>query len=66
MNGFHIQGSHIGLLKLEKYIPLLSSLLVRDDDILLEEVSAALIAFQSDKVVRAIAPYVKKENQKFL
>jgi hypothetical protein len=50
----------IGLLKLEKYIPLLSSLLVRDDDILLEEVSAALIAFQSDKVVRAVAPYVKK------
>ncbi len=50
----------IGLLKFEKYIPLLASLLVRDDDILLEEVSAALIAFQSDEVVRAVEPYVSK------
>jgi SEC-C motif len=47
----------IGLLRLEKYIPVLASLLVRDEDILLEEVSDALTVFQSDDVVRAVAPY---------
>jgi hypothetical protein len=52
----------IGLLKLEKYIPLLSSFLVRDEDILLEEVSDALIAYQSDEVVREVAPFVTKEE----
>ncbi len=50
----------IGLLKLEKHIPLFASLLVRDDDILLEEVAVALIRFQSDEVVKEVAPYLKK------
>ncbi|WP_026565175.1 SEC-C metal-binding domain-containing protein [Bacillus sp. UNC41MFS5] len=52
----------IGLLKLEKHIPLLASLLDRDDDILLEEVSSALIGFQSDEVVQAVEPYLKNSN----
>ncbi|MDQ0201140.1 YecA family protein [Neobacillus ginsengisoli] len=51
-----------GLLKLEKQIPLLASLLVRDDDILLEEAAAALIRFQTDEVVKKVAPYLKKEE----
>ncbi|MCM3118833.1 SEC-C metal-binding domain-containing protein [Neobacillus sp. MER 74] len=52
----------IGILKLEKYIPLLASLLDRDDDTLLEEVSAALIGFQSDDVVQAVEPYLKNSD----
>lgn len=52
----------IGLLKLEKHIPILSSLLVRDDDILLEEIAAALIRFQSDEVVKEVEPYLKREE----
>lgn len=48
----------IGLLGNEKYIAILSSLLTRDEDILLEEVADALIQFQSDKVVKEVAPYV--------
>jgi hypothetical protein len=52
----------IGLLKLKEYIPLLASLLVRDDDLLLEEVSASLISFQSDEVVKEVAPYLKKDE----
>ncbi|WP_299091263.1 SEC-C metal-binding domain-containing protein [uncultured Metabacillus sp.] len=50
----------IGLLKKDKYIQDLAPLLVRDEDILLEEVSAALIAFQTDEVVEAVAPYLLK------
>jgi hypothetical protein len=52
----------IGLLQLQRYIPLLVSLLDRDDDSLLEEVSAALIRSQSDEVVREVAPYLKKDH----
>lgn len=52
----------IGLLKLDKHIPLIASLLDRDDDILLEEVSSALIGFQSDEVVQAVEPYLKNSN----
>ncbi|WP_312469377.1 SEC-C metal-binding domain-containing protein [Neobacillus sp.] len=52
----------IGLLKLKKQIPFLASLLVRDDDILLEEVSNALIRFQTDEVVKAVAPYLQRED----
>lgn len=52
----------IGLLKQEKYIPMMASLLERDDDILLEEVSVALIGFQSDEVVREVTPYLNGEN----
>ncbi|SDN68068.1 YecA family protein [Bacillus sp. OK048] len=49
----------IGLLQLKEYIPLLASLMVRDDDRLLEEVSATLISLQSDEVVREVGPYLK-------
>jgi hypothetical protein len=52
----------IGLLKLRRYIPLLVSLLDRDDDSLLEEVSVTLISFQSDEVVKEVAPYLRKDN----
>jgi hypothetical protein len=48
----------IGILKLEKHIPFLASLLIRDDDILLEEVAAALIRFQKDEVVKEVGPYL--------
>lgn len=48
----------IGILKLEKHIPFLASLLIRDDDILLEEVAAALIRFQTDEVVKEVGPYL--------
>ncbi|MEH7075841.1 SEC-C metal-binding domain-containing protein [Neobacillus drentensis] len=52
----------IGLLKLESYIPYLATLLTRDEDILLEEVSSTLIGFQSDEVVQAVGPYLKKSE----
>ncbi|MDR7077281.1 hypothetical protein J2Y03_002305 [Neobacillus niacini] len=52
----------IGLLKLERYIPLLVRLLDRDDDSLLEELSVTLTSFQSDEVVKEVAPYLKKDN----
>jgi hypothetical protein len=52
----------IGLLGLDRFIPLLASLLERDDDSLLEELSATLISFQSDQVVKEVAPYLKKDN----
>jgi hypothetical protein len=48
----------IGLMNLKKYISILASLLVRDDDILLEEASAALIRLQSEEVVKAVGPYL--------
>lgn len=48
-----------GLLKLEKHIPLFASLLKSDDDLLMEEVSAALVRFQSNQVVKEVAPYVR-------
>ncbi|WHY79926.1 SEC-C metal-binding domain-containing protein [Neobacillus sp. WH10] len=50
----------IGLLKLSQFIPVLADLLVRDDDILLEEAAFALIGFQNDDVVKEVAPYLKK------
>jgi hypothetical protein len=52
----------IGLLKLERFIPLLVRLLDRDDDSLLEELSVTLTSFQSDQVVKEVAPYLKKDN----
>ncbi|WP_045520596.1 SEC-C metal-binding domain-containing protein [Neobacillus niacini] len=52
----------IGLLKLERYIPLLVSLLDRDEDSLLEELSVTLTSFQSDEVVKEVAPYLRKDN----
>ncbi|MFT8321783.1 MAG: zinc chelation protein SecC [Bacillus sp. (in: firmicutes)] len=51
-----------GLLKLDKHIPLLASLLVRDEDILLEEICEALIRFQSDEVVNAVKPYINNQE----
>jgi hypothetical protein len=50
----------IRLRKLTKYIPILVSLLDRDDDILLEEVADTLISFQSDEVVKLVLPYAKQ------
>jgi hypothetical protein len=52
----------IGLLKLETHIPILASLLTRDEDILLEETADVLIAFQSEEVVRAVEPYLKRSE----
>jgi hypothetical protein len=52
----------IGLMKNDKYIQTLAPLLVRDEDILLEEVAAVLISFQTDEVVKAVAPYLLKEE----
>lgn len=52
----------IGLLKFSQFIPILASLLVRDDDILLEEAAFALIGFQNDDVVKEVAPYLKKSD----
>jgi SEC-C motif len=52
----------ISLLKNDTYIQKLAPLLVRDEDLLLEEVAATLISFQSDEVVKAVAPYLVKEE----
>ncbi|KKK39173.1 zinc chelation protein SecC [Mesobacillus campisalis] len=52
----------IGLLKLDKYIPVLASLFDRDEDNLLEETAAALISLQSDEVVKHVSPYLNNEN----
>ncbi|MFS0878821.1 SEC-C metal-binding domain-containing protein [Metabacillus niabensis] len=52
----------ISLIKSARFIPQLVPLLVRDDDVLLEEVAAALISLQSDEVVAAVSPYLLKEE----
>jgi uncharacterized protein YecA (UPF0149 family) len=52
----------IGLVKNNKYIHELAPLLVRDEDILLEEVAATLISLQSEEVVEAVAPYLLKQE----
>ncbi|WP_419158012.1 SEC-C metal-binding domain-containing protein [Rossellomorea sp. BNER] len=52
----------IGLRQLEKHIPILASLLMRDEDILLEEVSDTLTAFQTDDVVNAVEPFLNRES----
>lgn len=52
----------IGLLKLKRYIPILVTLLDRDDDSLLEELSVTLTSFQSDLVIKEVAPYLRKDN----
>lgn len=52
----------VGLLKLEKYIPVLAGLLIRDEDILWEESAEALIRFQSDQVADAVAPFVLEDG----
>jgi HEAT repeat protein len=52
----------IGLLRIEKFIPVLAKLLIRDEDMLLEHVTNALIQFQSDEVVKEVAPFLKNED----
>lgn len=52
----------LGLMKNDTFIHKLVPLLVRDEDILLEEVAATLISVQSDEVVKAVAPYILKEE----
>lgn len=52
----------VGLMKLTEHIDTLASLLPRYEDILLEEVAEALNRFQSDQVVKAVAPYMKNED----
>jgi hypothetical protein len=52
----------IGLLKLQRYIPVLVPLLDYDDDSLLEELSVTLTSFQSDQVVKEVAPYLCKDK----
>lgn len=48
----------VSLLKQREHIPYLASLLVRYEDILVDEVLKTLISFQSDDVVEAVMPYV--------
>ncbi|WP_272495778.1 SEC-C metal-binding domain-containing protein [Bacillus pinisoli] len=52
----------IGLLKLEEYIPQLVELLTSEDDLLVEEVTNALILFQSDEVLTALLPFLTSED----
>lgn len=52
----------VGLMGLTEHIDVLASLLVRNEDILLEETAEALSRFQSDQVVQAVAPYMKNED----
>lgn len=53
-----------GLLQLHDFIPVLVSLLDRyEEDLLLDEVTEALIRFQSDEVVEAIAPYIHEKRK---
>jgi hypothetical protein len=51
-----------GLLNNKEFIPLLASLLDRDDDVLLEEVSMALSRYQVDETVDAVLPYAKNRD----
>lgn len=51
-----------GILKIEKYIPVLAKLLVKKDDALLEETTEALSKYQSDKAAEAVTPYASKED----
>lgn len=50
------------LMKYDKHVDLLASLLVRDDDALLDEVAETLISFQTDEVVDAVKPYLFHEE----
>ncbi|WP_042463213.1 YecA family protein [Neobacillus dielmonensis] len=52
----------IGLMNLDQYIPVLAGLLTRDEDVLLEEVADVLIRFQSDEVVKEVAPYLRRSE----
>lgn len=51
-----------GVMQLHEQIPRLAKLLTRkNEDVLKEEVVRALISFQSDEVVKAVAPYINNE-----
>ena len=52
----------MGLMKMKEATIQLASLLTRDDDMLLEEISEALIGFQTDEVVDAVKVYLKDEE----
>lgn len=54
-----------GLLKDSRLIPELAKLFARDEDLLQEELAEALIAFQSDDVVRAVEPFAFGEDPIF-
>jgi hypothetical protein len=51
----------IGLLEIDSFIPLLVTLLDRDEDILLEETTDSLISFQSDEIVKLVSSYARLE-----
>jgi hypothetical protein len=52
----------IGLLEKTEYISLLAGMFMRDEDLLLEVAADALISFQNDDVVRAVAPYLRNQE----
>lgn len=52
----------MGLMGMKESTAQLASLLIRDDDLLLEEIAEALITFQSDEVVDAVKVYLKNEE----
>ncbi|KAA0550413.1 hypothetical protein FZW96_00455 [Bacillus sp. BGMRC 2118] len=52
----------VGLLRLEEHIPQLAGILAKPDDTLAGEASTALIAFQSDEVVKAVSPYLTNDD----
>jgi len=52
----------MGLMEMKEATVQLASLLTRDDDMLLEEVSEALITFQTDEVVEAVKVYLSDEE----
>lgn len=55
-----------GVMKLHEQIPRLAKLLTREnEDVLKEEVVRALISFQSDDVVEAVAPLIFNEDASF-
>lgn len=51
-----------GVLRLEEHIPQLAKILGSPDDTVAGEASTALIGFQSDEVVKAVAPYLAKPD----
>lgn len=55
-----------GVMQLHEQIPRLAKLLTREyEDVLKEEVVRALISFQSDEVVKAVAPYINNKDAFF-
>lgn len=52
----------MGLMEMKEATVQLASLLTRDDDMLLEEISEALITFQTNEVVEAVKVYLSDEK----